>query len=149
MSVRACCRSSIESGEPQFLGRVRLEGELPTMRVVPAGDLRLAMPKNLLAQCTNVPPGGRHWYVIREVGHPDEDTFIDTLEKLWADDELASAEASGVRTVVSADPGCIMHIEGRAARTGAEVKGVASFHGIFTPAFVRSEASFTCAATAP
>ena len=42
------------------------------------------------APLTNVPPGGRHWYVIKEVGHPDEDTFVDTLEKLcrFLDDEL-------------------------------------------------------------
>jgi L-lactate dehydrogenase complex protein LldE len=41
-----------------------------------------------------------------------------------ADDKLASAAASGTETVVSADPGCIMHIEGRAARTGAPVRVV-------------------------
>jgi L-lactate dehydrogenase complex protein LldE len=41
-----------------------------------------------------------------------------------ADDKLASAAASGVQTVVSADPGCIMHVEGRAARTGAPVRVV-------------------------
>jgi L-lactate dehydrogenase complex protein LldE len=41
-----------------------------------------------------------------------------------ADDKLASAAASGSETVVSADPGCIMHIEGRAARTGAAVRVV-------------------------
>src|SRR4051812_49587663 len=39
---------------------------------------------------TDLPPGGRPWYVIREVGHPDEGTFIDTMEKLcrFLDDEL-------------------------------------------------------------
>jgi L-lactate dehydrogenase complex protein LldE len=41
-----------------------------------------------------------------------------------ADDKLASAAVSGAETVVSADPGCIMHIEGRAARTGAPVRVV-------------------------
>jgi predicted esterase len=42
------------------------------------------------ALLTNVPPGGRHWYVIREVGHPDEQTFVDTLTNLcrFLDDEL-------------------------------------------------------------
>lgn len=42
------------------------------------------------APLTNVPPGGRHWYVIREVGHPDERTFVDTLTGLcgFLDDEL-------------------------------------------------------------
>jgi L-lactate dehydrogenase complex protein LldE len=41
-----------------------------------------------------------------------------------ADDKLASAQASGADTVVSADPGCILHVEGRAARTGAPVRVV-------------------------
>jgi phospholipase/carboxylesterase len=42
------------------------------------------------APLTNVPPGGRHWYVIREVGHPDEQTFVETLTKLcrFLDEEL-------------------------------------------------------------
>jgi L-lactate dehydrogenase complex protein LldE len=39
-----------------------------------------------------------------------------------ADDKLASAAAVGAETVVSADPGCIMHLEGRASRTGAPVR---------------------------
>src|SRR5262245_64682132 len=34
------------------------------------------------APITNVAPGGRHWYVIREVGHPDEETFVDSLGQL-------------------------------------------------------------------
>jgi L-lactate dehydrogenase complex protein LldE len=41
-----------------------------------------------------------------------------------ADDKLASAQASGADTVVSADSGCILHVEGRAARTGAPVRVV-------------------------
>jgi len=41
-----------------------------------------------------------------------------------ADDKLATAQAAGAATVVSADPGCIMHIEGRASRTGAPVRVV-------------------------
>jgi L-lactate dehydrogenase complex protein LldE len=41
-----------------------------------------------------------------------------------ADDKLASAQASGADTVVSADSGCILHVEGRAARTGVPVRVV-------------------------
>jgi L-lactate dehydrogenase complex protein LldE len=41
-----------------------------------------------------------------------------------ADDKLGIAAALGVGTVVSADPGCIMHLEGRASRTGAPVRVV-------------------------
>lgn len=31
------------------------------------------------APLTNVPPGGRHWYVIEEVGQPDEETFVASM----------------------------------------------------------------------
>jgi phospholipase/carboxylesterase len=30
------------------------------------------------------PPGGAHWYALREVGHPDRETFGDTYEKVGA-----------------------------------------------------------------
>jgi len=51
------------------------------------------------------------------VRYPDVSTAM-------ADDKLATAQAAGAATVVSADPGCIMHIEGRASRTGAPVRVV-------------------------
>jgi phospholipase/carboxylesterase len=31
---------------------------------------------------TNIPPGGRHWYGIVEVGHPDEETFLATMDAI-------------------------------------------------------------------
>lgn len=54
------------------------------------------------APLTNVPPGGRHWYVIREVGHPDEPTFLDSLTRLcgFLDGELADRGIPWERTVV-------------------------------------------------
>lgn len=54
------------------------------------------------APLTNVPPGGRHWYVIREVGHPDEDTFVDTLAQLcrFLDDELRHRGIPWEKTVI-------------------------------------------------
>jgi L-lactate dehydrogenase complex protein LldE len=48
------------------------------------------------------------------VRYPDVSTAM-------ADDKLASVAVSAVETVVSADPGCMMQIEGRAQRTGAPV----------------------------
>jgi phospholipase/carboxylesterase len=54
------------------------------------------------APLTDVPPGGRHWYVIREVGHPDEQTFVDTLTDLcrFLDDELRDRAIPWERTVI-------------------------------------------------
>src|SRR5262249_6155894 len=50
----------------------------------------------------SLPPGGAHWYVVREVGYPDPGTFLPTYERLgrWFD---ALPEALGVpraRTVL-------------------------------------------------
>ena len=54
------------------------------------------------APLTNIPPGGRHWYVIREVGHPDEETFVDSLGMLcrFLDDELLHRGIAWERTVI-------------------------------------------------
>lgn len=51
------------------------------------------------------------------VRYPDVSTAM-------ADDKLATARAAGLAVVASADPGCVMQIEGRAARTGAGVRVV-------------------------
>jgi phospholipase/carboxylesterase len=58
-----------------------------------------------------LPPGGNHWYVTRELGRPDPDTFLATLAAAgaWVD---ATAVANGVRSdqVVLAgfSQGCVM-----------------------------------------
>jgi phospholipase/carboxylesterase len=38
-----------------------------------------------------LPPGGAHWYIVRQVGFPDHDTFHDTFEPVtaWLDALLA------------------------------------------------------------
>jgi L-lactate dehydrogenase complex protein LldE len=51
------------------------------------------------------------------VRYPDVSTAM-------ADDKLASAAAVSATTVASADPGCVMQIEGRASRVGAGVRVV-------------------------
>ncbi len=47
------------------------------------------LPRGPLA----LPPGGAHWYVVREVGFPDPSTFLPTFERLsaWVDAALAEA----------------------------------------------------------
>lgn len=41
-----------------------------------------------------------------------------------ADDKLADAQGAGIDVLVSADPGCLMHLGGRLARTGAPLRTV-------------------------
>jgi L-lactate dehydrogenase complex protein LldE len=86
-------------------------------------ELRLHEPPRRLlravAELRELPRGDRccGFGGTFSVRYPDVATAM-------ADDKLASVAASASETVVSADPGCIMHIEGRAARTGARVSVV-------------------------
>jgi phospholipase/carboxylesterase len=54
------------------------------------------------APLTNLPPGGRHWYVVEQIGHPEEDTFVTTLGILcrFLDDELRHRGISWEKTVI-------------------------------------------------
>jgi phospholipase/carboxylesterase len=46
-----------------------LDPERQLLGVFPRGPLEL-------------PPGGRHWYIVREVGYPDVETFLPTFAEL-------------------------------------------------------------------
>lgn len=39
-----------------------------------------------------LPPGGHHWYIVRQVGSPDRDTFFPTFEELEAHLESVLSE---------------------------------------------------------
>lgn len=49
-----------------------------------------------------LPPGGAHWYAVREVGFPDPDTFLPTFAQAseWLDTALAEAGIEPERTVL-------------------------------------------------
>lgn len=50
----------------------------------------------------SLPPGGAHWYVVRQVGYPDPDTFHATFPELagWLDGMLAEHGIPLERTVL-------------------------------------------------
>jgi phospholipase/carboxylesterase len=50
----------------------------------------------------SLPPGGRHWYVLREVGAPDRETFLATFALLgdWLDGVLEENGIASERLVV-------------------------------------------------
>jgi phospholipase/carboxylesterase len=64
----------------------------------PDGDLLGVLPRGPLA----LPPGGRHWYVLREVGSPDRETFLETFALLsdWLDGLLAENGVAPERLVL-------------------------------------------------
>lgn len=49
-----------------------------------------------------LPPGGRHWYIVRQVGFPDPGTFLPTFEELAThlDSILAEREIPWEQTTV-------------------------------------------------
>ena len=49
-----------------------------------------------------LPPGGAHWYAVREIGYPDPETFTDTYARAsrWLDDLAGATGIPPERTVV-------------------------------------------------
>lgn len=54
------------------------------------------------APLTNIPPGGRHWYVIEQVGQPDVETFVASMAQTarFVDDTLRARGIAWEDTVV-------------------------------------------------
>jgi phospholipase/carboxylesterase len=50
----------------------------------------------------SLPPGGAHWYIVRRVGFPDQETFDATYEQAtaWLDDFLARHDVPHDRAVL-------------------------------------------------
>jgi phospholipase/carboxylesterase len=50
----------------------------------------------------SLPPGGAHWYVVRQIGYPDHDTFHATYAQAsgWLDDLLARHDIPPERAVI-------------------------------------------------
>jgi phospholipase/carboxylesterase len=54
------------------------------------------------APLTNIPPGGRHWYVVPRVGYPDPETFHHSYRLLtgFLDETIAERRLEWDRTVI-------------------------------------------------
>ena len=65
-----------------------LDPEQRLVGLVPRGPLAL-------------PPGGAHWYIVREVGYPDQATFLETVAQVsdWLDGALTEVGVGPERTV--------------------------------------------------
>ena len=75
-----------------------LDPERRLVGVLPRGPLSL-------------PPGGAHWYVVREIGYPDPETFLATYASAlaWLDALPAETGVSLDRTVLGGfSQGCVM-----------------------------------------
>ena len=82
-----------------------------------------------------LPPGGAHWYVVREVGFPDPGTFLPTFERLsaWADAALAHVGVPPERAVLAGfSQGAVMAYALALAAARPRPAGVLAFSG-FVP----------------
>ena len=71
------------AGEPEgaivlLHGRATSEADLQPLIEALDPDRRL-LGLTPGAPLTGIPPGGRHWYVIEEVGRPDVETFVESM----------------------------------------------------------------------
>jgi phospholipase/carboxylesterase len=58
-----------------------------------------------------LPPGGQHWYIVRDIGYPDPGTFLPTMEAAgsWLDGLAAEIGVPMERTVLGGfSQGCVV-----------------------------------------
>jgi phospholipase/carboxylesterase len=82
-----------------------------------------------------LPPGGRHWYIVREVGYPDADTFLPTFGELseYLDGVLAENGVSWEQTVLGGfSQGAVMSYALGLAAGRPRPAGILAFSG-FVP----------------
>jgi phospholipase/carboxylesterase len=80
----------------------------------------------------SLPPGGAHWYAVRQVGYPDPDTFFPTFERLsgWLDAFLAEHEIRIERTVLGGfSQGTVMSYALALGKGRPRPAGVLAFSG--------------------
>jgi phospholipase/carboxylesterase len=86
------------------------------------------LPRGPLA----LPPGGAHWYIVREIGYPDEETFTETFREAsaWLDAALEEAGVPIERTVLGGfSQGAVMSYSLGLAATRPRPAGIIAMSG--------------------
>ncbi len=79
-----------------------------------------------------LPPGGAHWYAVREIGFPDPGTFLPTFSQLseWLDGVLAEVGVEVGRTVLGGfSQGAVMSYALGLAAARARPAGILAMSG--------------------
>lgn len=85
------------------------------------------------APISGIPPGGRHWYVVREVGFPDQETFMEAipLGGGFLDGILEERGIPWSRSVIGGfSQGCVVSLAlglGAGRQTPAGILGMSGF----------------------
>jgi phospholipase/carboxylesterase len=98
-----------------------------------------------------MPPGGAHWYAVREVGFPDPDTFLTTFALLsdWLDGMLAETGLPPERLVLAGfSQGAVMSYALGLAAQRPRPAAVLAFSG-FIPSVERFELDLDARAGLP
>jgi phospholipase/carboxylesterase len=93
----------------------------------------------------SLPPGGAHWYIVREVGYPDPETFLASYELAsgWLDALLEEAGISHERTVIGGfSQGTAMSLALGLGRGRARPAGIVALSG-FIPTVEGFEVDLT------
>jgi phospholipase/carboxylesterase len=93
------------AGEPQgalVLSHGRAADELDLLPLVDLLDPEQHLVGLLPRGPLSLPPGGAHWYIVREIGYPDAPTFTETFAdtSAWLDAALEEAGVPIDRTVL-------------------------------------------------
>ncbi len=98
-----------------------------------------------------LPPGGAHWYAVKEVGFPDPDTFLPTFAQAaeWLDAALADAGVDPERTVLGGfSQGAVMSHALALAASRPRPAGILAMSG-FIPTVEGFELDFESVAGLP
>jgi phospholipase/carboxylesterase len=98
-------RTRPAAGEPEgalVLSHGRGADELDLMPLLDLLDPEQRLVGLLPRGPLSLPPGGAHWYIVREIGYPDQQTFTDTFGEAsaWLDSALEEAGVPIERTVL-------------------------------------------------
>ena len=98
-TVRAPSTESPSGALILIHGRGADAGDLEPLLNILDPDRRLlgVFPRGPLA----LPPGGRHWYIVREIGFPDPDTFLPTFGELRSTSTASSPSTGSTGTARS------------------------------------------------
>jgi phospholipase/carboxylesterase len=80
----------------------------------------------------SLPPGGAHWYAVKQVGYPDPDTFFPTYERAsaWLDGFLAEQGLTHERAVVGGfSQGAVMSYALSLGKGRPRPAGIMAFSG--------------------